>query len=513
MSNNIPVLEISHVSKRFFGIHALRDVSLSLRERNILGLIGENGAGKSTLMNIVGGVIRADEGELKIHGERYSPDTPRDAIARGVAFIHQELNLFDNLSVAENLFLDRFPVQSLFVLKKRQMTSRARDILNQLDVDISPAARVSSLSPGEKQMVEIAKAIGSDAGLVIFDEPTTSLTSRETERLFRIIRMLRERGKSVIYISHILKDVAALADEVAILRDGVLVADEAVASLSPEKMVSLMVGREIENVYPDKTSKPQDKIVLELHRISKTGIVRNIDVNVRHGEIAGLFGLMGSGRTELARIIFGLDGHDEGHVKVNNQLLPRGNPIDSIKHGVAFVTEDRRAEGLMMQQTIEENLGLVSMRDFVGSIAKIVRERALRSKIEGVSSALRIKTSGIRRQQAKTLSGGNQQKTVIGKWLVGRPELFIMDEPTKGIDVGAKYEVYCIMRDLAEEGTGILFISSELEELMGMCDKIIVLSKGEVVGSFERQDFDEENILRVAFRQNLDSAGTKEAEK
>ena len=510
VSNSLPVLEFNHVSKRFFGISALKDVSFSLSEGMLLGLIGENGAGKSTLMNILGGVVQADDGELQIQGELYEPRSPRDAISRGVAFIHQELNLFDNLTVAENLFIDHLPSYGSIVLQKQEMANRTKQILHDIDLEASPSTRVSSLSPGEKQMVEIAKALGSDAQIIIFDEPTTSLTSRETERLFRIIEKLKAGGKSIIYISHILKDVATLADQIVVLRDGVLVADDTASSFDPARMISLMVGRKIDNIYPEKTSIPQEQVVLEVQGLTKPGIVREIDLNVRQGEIVGLFGLMGSGRTELARIIFGLDNHDSGQIRLNGRHLPRRNPIASIKRGIAFVTEDRREEGLMMQQSIAENLGLISLRNFTTRIAQIVRESVLRSAVEKVTAALRIKSGDIYRHQVKTLSGGNQQKTVIGKWLVRRPELLIMDEPTKGIDVGAKFEVYTIMNDLAVNGTGILFISSELEELIGMCDRIAVLSKGELVGSFARSEFDQESILHAAFRQNLVSSHREE---
>ncbi len=511
MNNNTSVLEFRKVGKRFFGIDALRDVSFDLQEGKLLGLIGENGAGKTTLMNILGGVVQADEGQMVIHDEIYEPRSPRDAIARGVAFIHQELNLFGNLSVAENLFIDRLPSAGSVVLRRAQMISRAREILGSLAPEISPTARVSSLSPGEKQMVEIARTLVSDAQIVIFDEPTTSLTSRETERLFRIISRLKEDGRSIIYISHILKDVVALADTIVILRDGRLVANGAVSEFDPTRMISLMVGREIENIYPQKSAVIQQSTALETADLSKAGIVADISLSVRHGEIVGLFGLMGSGRTELARIMFGIDDYDEGTIRVDGKLLPQGKPIAAIKRGIAYVTEDRREEGLMMQQSISENLGLISLRSFISRVARIVREEDLRGAIKKVAGALRIKSGDIFRQQAKTLSGGNQQKTVIGKWLVRRPSFLILDEPTKGIDVGAKYEVYSIMNDLAREGTGILFISSELEELIGMCDRIDVLSKGELAGSFSRQQFDQENILQAAFRQNL-TAVSGEAE-
>jgi ribose transport system ATP-binding protein len=507
VNSTSPILQFTHIGKRFFGISALEDVTLSLSEGQILGVIGENGAGKSTLMNILGGVVQADKGEMRIGGKPYDPHAPHEANATGVAFIHQELNLFDNLTVAENLFIDHLPAHGSVVLRKQGMINRTKEILFDIDLEVSPTARVASLSPGEKQMVEIAKALGADARIIIFDEPTTSLTSRETERLFRIIPKLKADGRSIIYISHILKDVALLADRIVVLRDGKLVADDVESAFDPTRMISLMVGRNLENIYPEKTSTAQEKEVLGVRGVSKIGIVRHIDLQVHAGEIVGVFGLMGSGRTELARIIFGLDDYEEGEILVNGEALSPAKPIQRIKRGMAFVTEDRRQQGLMMQQSIAENLGLVSLRNFIARGFPLVRNSDLHSAVDKVAATLRIKSSDIHHHQVKTLSGGNQQKTVIGKWLIQSPRLLIMDEPTKGIDVGAKLEIYTIMNDLACDGTGILFISSEIEELIGMCDRIVVMSKGEIVGSFPRSEFDQESILHSAFRQNLVDSG------
>lgn len=436
---------------------------------------------------------------MRISGELYAPREPREAIERGVAFIHQELNLFDNLSIAENIFIDKFPRIVRIALNRHTMLARTRDILERIDLDLPPTTKVASLSPGEKQLVEIGKAISSDAKIIIFDEPTTSLTSRETEHLFKIILRLKSEGKSLVYISHILRDVVLLADEIAVLRDGRLVAKDSKESFTPGKMISMMVGRDIENIFPKRKAGGSGGKILQIASLSQQGIVKDISLEMESGEIVGLFGLMGSGRTELARIIFGLDDYESGEIRVSGNVLPKRDPIASIKRGVAFVTEDRRQEGLMMQQSITANMELVNLRSFLTSVGSFVVNSSVNKAVENVARALDVKSASLH-ALAKNLSGGNQQKIVIGKWLLGKPVLLLMDEPTKGIDVGAKFEVYSIMNNLAAEGAGILFISSELEELIGLSDRIVVLNKGEIIRVFDKEDFIEERILQSAFR-------------
>lgn len=497
------ILDFKEISKSFFGIRALQDVSLTMEKGSILGLIGENGAGKTTLMNILGGVLTADFGEMKVFGERYEPAGPAEAIDRGVAFIHQELNLFTNLTVAENIFIGEFPkLTGIPLVDKRKMNEAAEPLLGSINLNVSPGTKVETLSPGERQLVEITKALAADAQIIIFDEPTTSLTAKETRKLFSIITQLREQGKSIIYISHILDDVVSLVDHVAVLRDGRLVATGPQADFPIRKMISLMVGRDIENLYPEKTSSPAAEAMLSIRGISQPGIVRDISFDLHRGEILGLFGLMGSGRSELARIVFGIDPHKAGEIYVDGEPLKNGAPRVCIDNGMAFVTENRREEGLLMDHTIAENLGLVSLPDFVTKVGRFVREAELQEAGREMKGTLQIKSAEITRAQAKSLSGGNQQKVVIGKWLMAKPKILILDEPTRGIDVGAKYEVFTIVNRLAEEGTAVLVISSELEELEAMCDRILVMSRGELTGSFERSEFDRETLLAAAFRQS-----------
>jgi ribose transport system ATP-binding protein len=497
------ILEFEDISKQFFGIRALDKVSFGLQEQHLLGLIGENGAGKTTLMNILGGVFPADLGKIRITGQEYVPKDPGDASRHGVAFIHQELNLFTNLNIAENIFIDGFPkIAGLPLIHRAQIFSKAKTILESLDLHMSPATKVESLAPGERQLVEIAKALSVDAKIIIFDEPTTSLTAKETRRLFDIINRLKASGKSIIYISHILGDVLHLADDIAVLRDGKLMDIGPKDEFSINRMISLMVGRDIENIYPQRSSEPMPDAVFDVQGLSQTGIVKDIQFALHKGEVLGLFGLMGSGRTELARIIFGIDPYEQGQVKVNGVSLEPLQPQKRIAQGVAFVTEDRRNEGLLMDISIAENLGLVSLPAFARTFLKMVDKTRMYASAKEVAATLKLKSGAIDQQPVKSLSGGNQQKTVIGKWLLSNPNVLIMDEPTRGIDVGAKYEVYTIINDLASQGTGILLISSEIEELIGVCDRILVMSRGEIVGTFAKHEFDQENILRAAFRQN-----------
>ncbi len=495
-----PILRLEGVTKEWFGVPAVLDLTLSVREGACLGLIGQNGAGKSTLMNMIGGIVPPTRGQMLWRGQPYRPSGAAGAAAAGIAFIHQELNLFTNLSVAENLYIDGFP-RRYGLIDWPAVEARTREILGRLSLSVDPRTQVGTLSPGERQLVEIAKALHNEAQLMIFDEPTTSLTTRETERLFETIAALRAEGRTIVYISHILADVQRLSDDIAVLRDGQLVDEGPAADFPIPRMIRSMIGRDLGGYFPPRTAPPRERAVLEVEGVSQPGVVEDVTFTIRDGEVLGLFGLMGSGRSELARILFGLDPLESGRITLDGRLLAAG-PHGRIAAGMAFVTENRREEGLMLDAPIADNLAMVSLRDFGRMPMGLVDTAALRRETEAVRDALNVKAGDIHSQPVKALSGGNQQKVVIGKWQMGRPRLFILDEPTRGVDVGAKYEIYSLIDRLAAEGGAVLMISSELEELMGVADRILVMSSGEIVGGLDRRDFSEERILSLAFREN-----------
>lgn len=496
------ILQFRNINKSFFGVQVLKDISIDIQRGHMIGMIGENGAGKSTLMNILGGVVPFDEGSILLNGQEYIPHGPAAATSVGIAFIHQELNLFTNLSIAENLFINNFPhIGKTPFLNKAVIRGKAQEYLALVDLDLSADTTVDKLSPGERQLVEVAKALSQDASIIIFDEPTTSLTARETERLFGIINRLHTAGKTIIYISHILRDVSQLADEIVVLRDGRVIQTGPREEFTIQKMISLMVGREIGTLYPKRTSKPTDEIILETRGLSKAGLVHDINLSLHKGELLGVFGLMGSGRSELAQIIFGMETYDHGEIIVDGNIRARHSPLKSIQQNIAFVTENRREEGLMMTSTVAENLGLVALPKFTMPITNVVRNASLTTAIRNAVSLLHIKVNDAFKNQVKGLSGGNQQKVVLGKWLMNNPSILIVDEPTRGVDVGAKYEIYSIINDIVAKGAAVLFISSEIEELIGVCDRIIVMGVGEILGCFEQADFNREKILQTAFRE------------
>ncbi len=495
------ILEIENVSKSFFGIPALQNISLALVKGRLLGLVGENGAGKSTLMNILGGVIGADTGTVKFNGNIYTPACPADATRAGIAFIHQELNLFTNMSIVDNLFIDEFPkIKGLPLIGKGKAHRKAKELLEAVDLNLPVDTPIEKLSPGERQLVEIAKALRRETQIIIFDEPTTSLTAKENQKLFELIGQLRSKGKTIIYISHNLGEILHLADRIVVLRDGRIVGAGPKSEFTIDKMISLMVGREISQMYPSRSSTPSSDVVLEADKVSQSGIIKNISFKLHIGEVLGLFGLMGSGRSELARILFGLDPFQAGRIIINNIVTRHLSPSKSIAKQMAFITENRREEGLLMEASVFDNIALVSLPRYTRTkLPRFIDKSRISNLIQELVSSLKIKTGPIEKQLAHNLSGGNQQKVVISKWLMAEPSVLVMDEPTRGIDVGAKYEVYTIINDLAAKGAGVLCISSEIEELMGICDRIMVMSNGEIKGFFDKDEFEEEKILHAAF--------------
>jgi ABC-type sugar transport system ATPase subunit len=499
----MPLLSFEQITKSFFGVQVLHKVSFTLEKGQILGLIGENGSGKSTAMNILGGVHQPDSGRMRLDGVDYAPLDPRQALARGIAFIHQELNLFENLSIEENIFIGGFPriLGRLPLIDRRSIRRCTRALLDLVEIKDPPGTLVGSLSQGERQLVEIAKALNTAADLIIFDEPTTSLTRREVEKLFGIIRRLKAQGIAVIYISHVLSEVQRLCDEIVVLRDGAVVGQGTRAEMPVERMIPLMVGRNIDSLFPPRTHTPQTTPVLEVAGVSQPGIVKDLNFFVRSGEIVGLAGLMGSGRSETARILFGLDPHGSGDIRMSGASLAGCRPEQRMDLGMAFLTEDRRAEGLLMNAPIADSLGLPNLgRYATKAMGWIDRHRLLADSAE-MARRVQLNTTELSETLARNLSGGNQQKVVLGKWLMRRPSLFILDEPTRGVDIGARHEIYKIIDQLVMDGAGVLMISSEMEELIGMCDRILVMCYGQISGAFERDEFDEERILEAAMHR------------
>jgi ribose transport system ATP-binding protein len=495
------MLEFRAISKNFARVPVLRQVSFAVPTGHTLGLVGENGAGKSTLMNILGGNLRPDAGWMLLSGQPYTPHSPLDAARHGIAFIHQELNLFLNLTIAENIFLTAFPkAGGLPLIDRPAMRHGAARLLAQVGLRLSPDTPVERLSAGERQLVEIAKALSLDARLIIFDEPTTSLSAREAETLFALMARLRARGLSLIYISHTLGDVLRLCDDVVVLRDGEVVGAGPRAEFTTDRMISLMVGRSLNQLYPERTSPPSQRVALEVRGVSQPGVVRDISFRLHHGEVLGLAGLMGAGRSELARILFGLDPCARGQVLLGDSLIQWTATRSRIRHGLAFLTENRREEGLCMEAAIADNLALVSLRQHARGPLGLLNFAGLRTALDAIRQAVRLTASARDSDPVKTLSGGNQQKVVLAKWLLAKPSVLILDEPTRGIDVGARFEIYQLINELAEGGAGVLVISSDLEELIGLCDRILVMSHGEIRDELRRVDFDRERILRAALR-------------
>ncbi len=490
------LLECSKIGKSYFGVPVLRGVNLSLGTGSVLGLVGENGAGKSTLMNILGGVTQPDAGRMQFDGVTYAPQTPAEATRRGVAFVHQELNLFTNLSIAENLFIPSFPKNRFGFIDRRLMRTKTAEMLRAVNLDVPPDTLVERLSPGERQLVEIARALGQDAKLIIFDEPTTSLTSRETDRLFTLIERLRAQGIAMIYISHVLPDVFRLCDEMIVLRDGEVVGTGRKDEFTTERLITLMVGRSLDQLYPERDATPATETVMRVASLSQPGVIEEIGFELRRGEILGIAGLMGAGRTELARILFGLDPCASGSVILNGEEISALSTRERIARGLAFLTENRREEGLLMDAAISDNLALTALPQFTSNA--LIDQPRLSAAVNQMAASVQIRGGGQYSQPVKTLSGGNQQKVVLGKWLLRNPAVLILDEPTRGVDVGARSEIYRIIQQLAAKGAGILFISSEIEELIGVCDRVLVMQRGAVTACFDRYEFDRERILGAA---------------
>lgn len=489
-----PLLEMRGMVKSFPGVQALRGVSLTLRSGEVLALLGENGAGKSTLMKLLGGAQAADAGTILLQGVVRSLATPPLSRAAGVAVIYQEFNLIPSLNAVENIFLGQEETRGGFI-HRRYERRRAAELFDRLGVGIDRHRPCGKLSTAHQQLVEIAKALAADARILVMDEPSAALTAREVERLFGVIRDLQDQGLGIIYISHRLEEIFEIADRVVVLRDGQNVADLPVAGLDRSELIRLMVGRELKDEFPPR-SVTLGPVRLEVSGLCAGRSVRDVSFSVRRGEILALTGLVGAGRTEVARLIFGADRRDAGEIRLDGKLLKIGGPRDAIAAGIGFLTEDRKLQGLVLGHSVGDNFGLPNLERF--SDHGFVRRAAEREEFLAYREALQIKVSDAE-QRAGNLSGGNQQKVVLAKWLARNCEVLIFDEPTRGIDVGAKFEIYRLMNELAARGKAILMISSELPEVLGMADRILVLHEGRVCGEIaDARHATQEEILKLA---------------
>jgi rhamnose transport system ATP-binding protein len=501
---NVPILRANGVSKSYAGVRALKNVSFDVRPGEVHALLGENGAGKSTLIKIMSGVYQPDLGSMFVNGAQVNFSSPDDARRAGVATIYQELLLFPELSVAENIFLGHAPLAGAGRIDWRAMRAEAARLLDSLEIDdLSPDQIVGVLTVGNRQRVEILRALSHDARILIMDEPTAALTESDVTRLFDVVRRLKQRGVGIVYISHRLDEIFAIADRVTVLRDGAYVGSRDVADTNVGELVQMMVGRRLESLFP-KTVAPIGAPVLEARDLVRRPLTKGVSLTVRAGEIVGIAGLVGSGRSELAQTLFGMTPSESGDVRLNGESVRIDSPETARDKGIAYVPEDRGTQGLVRGMSVLHNFSLAAL----GSLSRagfIDRAAERRMALEGVAR-FSVKTSSVD-EIAGRLSGGNQQKIVLGKWLANNPKLLILDEPTRGIDVGAKAEIHRLMSQLAAQGVAILMISSELPEVLGMSDRVLVMREGRLVAEFDRVDATSEAVGAVMM------GGTASAEK
>ncbi|MBW8550464.1 sugar ABC transporter ATP-binding protein [Escherichia coli] len=490
-------LQMKHITKRFPGVLALNDVQFSLRRGEVHALLGENGAGKSTLMKILSGVYQPDEGEIIFEDKPVSFSDPLSAQNVGITIIHQKFNLFPELTVEENIFIGReFCKKNRWRLDEKQQRQATIEILQKLNLAIKPDTLVADLTVAQQQMVEIAKAISVNARILIMDEPTAALTETEIESLFRVTRLLKEQGTGIVYISHRLEELALIADRATVMRDGQYISTVDYECVKISDLIAMMVGRDLGNIYPRREALQQRIPVLEVNGLTRKGVLNDINFTLYRGEILGFAGLMGAGRTELARAIFGADSIDSGTLKLNGKETVIKDISDAIQQGISYLTEDRKKEGLALNLSVERNIMLGNYPEYSDRFGNVDSRRCQQTSEEQVK-ALRIKTPNLE-QAALNLSGGNQQKIIIARWVCKDTDILIFDEPTRGIDVGAKLEIYELMNRLVAKGKSIIMISSELPEVLGMCDRILVMRSGRITGELSAKEATQEKIMQYA---------------
>ncbi|HVO40180.1 MAG TPA: sugar ABC transporter ATP-binding protein [Spirochaetia bacterium] len=493
------ILEMEGIHKSFPGVHALNGVQLAVRPGSVHGVMGENGAGKSTLMKIAIGLYRPDAGTIKLRGKEVTFDSVHEALTQGISMIHQEMSPLPYMTVAQNIFLGQEKKNRLGLIDHRGIDKASEEILNDLNINLKPRQIMGKLSVAQMQLVEIAEAVSRKADLIIMDEPTSALTEKEVGHLFTIIKDLKQRGVAVIYITHKMDEVFAITDEVSVYRDGEFVGREDSANLTREKLIKMMVGRSIDQFF-QKDEAGKGAPVLEVQGLTRRGYFHDISFSVREGEILGVAGLIGAGRTEVMESLFGVTPKQAGVVKIHGKPVKIESPYDAIRHGIAFLTEDRKRSGLYLNLSVRDNITMTSLRNNLNAL--FIRHRAIRKLCDDAVGMLRIKTPSLD-QLVMYLSGGNQQKVLVSRWLATVPALLILDEPTRGIDVGTKSEIYRIMSNLAKEGKAIILISSEMPEILAMSDRIMVMHEGTKVGELTRQEATQEKILHMATGEPL----------
>lgn len=487
------ILEIQDVSKSFSGVYALKGVRLTVKKGEVHALIGENGAGKSTLMKIILGMHQPNEGSMLFKGETYAPKNPMDALQAGVSMIHQEISLADNMTVAENIWVGREPTKGGFV-DYAEMNRKAKALLSELNLDISPSCKVKKLKVAQQQMVEIARAISYDSDLIIMDEPTSALTEDEVKTLFSIIRNLKKKQVTVIIIMHKLNELFEISDSVTVLRDGEYVGCYPIEEMTEKKLVSLMVGRELNEMFPKQAASIGGEL-LSVKHLTLKGVFEDVSFTVRKGEILGVAGLMGAGRSEIMLSLFGAVPPDSGEIFIDGKKAVIRSPRDAIRNGIAMVTEDRKLTGLSLCRSCKENMSIAHLKKISPHL--FLNEKKERREIDRMIQALSIKLASVR-QAVSSLSGGNQQKIVLARWLLTEPRILILDEPTRGIDVGAKAEIHRLISELTGTGMAVIMISSELPEILGMSDRILVVHNGRVSGELTREEASQERIMEFA---------------
>ncbi len=499
------LVQMSDISKSFPGVHALDGARFELRPGEIHALVGENGAGKSTLMKILAGIYRRDAGTIRVKGNEVEINSPGAAQALGISIIHQELDLMGHLTVAQNIFIGREPRRGVrFWLDERALNTRAEELFAELHIRLDPRARVSGLAVAQQQMVEIAKALSFNSDVLIMDEPTAALTETEIDELFRIIRHLKERGTGIVHISHRLEELKQISDRVTVMRDGRYIDTVDTAEATIQQIIGMMVGRTIFEEAPELPEQPNPEVVLEVRNLNRGRVIRDVSFQLHRGEILGIAGLVGAGRTEVMRAVFGADPRDSGEVLIHGRPVEIHAPADAVRNGVGYLSEDRKRYGLALPMDVEANVVLASLGKFTGRFGRIQFDRTRQVALEHVES-LAIRTPGIG-QRAKNLSGGNQQKLVIAKWLTADTEVLIFDEPTRGIDVGAKSEIYKLLNELVRQGKAVIMISSELPEILRMSHRILVMCEGRITGELSAQEATQERIMTLATQREAVAA-------